>query len=98
MIEYKISISDRVRDHVLTLARRSAERGDGHAFAAALREFDRRLRIYPQFGDPLFDLTQKEGTVRVGIIRPLSMRYAIFESERLVSIGSLPVLMPKGRE
>ena len=68
--------------------------GDGDEFLAALREFDRRLRVYPQFGDPLADLGHDGGTVRIGIIRPLSVRYALIESQRLVLLAAMPVLMP----
>jgi len=54
------------------------QRGDGEAFLAALKEFDRRLSIYPQFGEPLIDLTHEGGQVWVGIVRPLAMRYGVF--------------------
>jgi hypothetical protein len=37
---------------LLSLADRARERGEGEAFLAALKELDRRLRLYPQFGDP----------------------------------------------
>lgn len=36
-------------------------RGDGPAFTAALKEFDRRLRLYPQFGDQQLDLAEGGG-------------------------------------
>ncbi len=62
---------------------------------AALKEFHRRLGIYPQFGDPLIDLTQEPGQVRIGIVRPLTMRYVVLEDRRLVVVGALPVLLPK---
>ena len=71
------------------------DRGDGEEYLAALREFDRRLRLYPQFGDPLSDLTNDPGQIRVGIILPLAMRYAVLEERREVSVGALPVLMRK---
>jgi hypothetical protein len=50
-----------VRERILELATVARERGDGAAFLAALREFDRRLTVYPQFGDPLADLRQGSG-------------------------------------
>lgn len=78
---YEVSASGRVFDTVRELA--------------AVREFYRRLRVYPQFGDPLIDLRQEVGQVRVGIIPPLSMRYAVLEERRQVFVSALPVLMPK---
>lgn len=80
---------------MLALAEEDRERGDGAAFVVALTEFHRRLRIYPQFGDPLIDLKREPGQVWIGIVRPLSMRYAVLDTRRLVMVGALPVLLPK---
>ena len=96
--EYAISCSERVREHLRALGRICRQRGDGNEFLAALQEFERRLRIYPQFGDPLSDLAAVQGTNRIGVIRPLSIRYVLIESHRSVLLGSLPVLMPKARD
>ena len=88
-------MSGRVFDKVRELAAAAAARGDGEAFLAALREFDHRLRVYPQFGDPLVDLWEEVGQIRIGIVPPLAMRYAVFEERRQVFVAALPVLMPK---
>ena len=45
-----------MRQRLLALADIARQRGDGGEFIAALKEFDRRLRVYPQFGEPLVDL------------------------------------------
>ncbi len=95
---YQVIYSVRVQQHLLRLADEAAERGDGEEFVAALKEFHRRLCLYPQFGDPLVDLTQEPGQVWVGIVRPLSMRYGLFEDRRLVMVSSLPVLLPKAEK
>ena len=60
----------------------------------ALREFDRRLRIYPQFGDPLIDLLAEAGQVRIGVVPPLAMRYGVLEERRIVLVAAPPVLLP----
>jgi hypothetical protein len=91
---YQVDYSGAVRQHFRLLAREAAARGDGQAFAAALKEFHRRLMFYPQFGDPLIDLAAEPGQIRLGIIRPLSMRYGVFEERRLVVCGTLPILLP----
>jgi hypothetical protein len=96
-VRYTVEYSSFVRQHLRLLAREAATRGDGPAFAVALREFHRRLELYPQFGDPIMDLTVEEGQIRVGIIRPLSMRYGVYEARRLVLCGALPILMPMAR-
>jgi len=51
--------------------------------------------VYPQFGDPLIDLLAEVGQIRLGIVPPLAMRYAVFEERRQVLVAALPVLMPK---
>ena len=92
---YQVSLSGRVYDRVRELAAAARERGDGEAFLAALREFHRRLRIYPQFGDPLVDLREEAGQIRIGIVPPLAMRYGVLEERRQVFVAALPVLLPK---
>jgi hypothetical protein len=80
---------------LLALADLARERGDGDAFLAALKEFHRRLCLYPQFGEPLIELTQELGQVWLGIVRPLAMRYGVFDERRVVMVAEIPVLLPK---
>ncbi|HTU89294.1 MAG TPA: hypothetical protein VMF69_04280 [Gemmataceae bacterium] len=94
-LPYRVVYSDRVRQRLLALADVARERGDGEAFLAALNEFHRRLCLYPQFGEPLIDLTQELGQVCLGIVRPLAMRYGIFDERRVVMVTETPVLLPK---
>jgi hypothetical protein len=76
-VSYRVVYSERVRQRLLALADLARERGDGEAFLAALKEFHRRLCLYPQFTEPLIDLTQELGQVWLGIVRPFAMRYGI---------------------
>ncbi len=92
---YHVSYSARVRERLVELAAEARSRGDGEEFVVALREFDRRLRVYPQFGDPLVDLLAEAGQVRLGTVPPLAMRYGVFEERRLVLVAALPVMLPK---
>jgi hypothetical protein len=94
-LPYRVAYSERVRQRLLALADVARERGDGEAFVAALKEFHRRLGLYPQFGEPLVDLKQEAGQVWVGVVRPLALRYAIFDERRVVMVAALPVLLPK---
>jgi hypothetical protein len=52
----------------------------------AAKEIEARLRIYPQFGDPIIDLTHELGQIWIGTIGPLVVRYAIYEDRRLVMV------------
>jgi hypothetical protein len=94
---YHVDYSGAVLQHLRLLARQATARGDGPAFTAALREFDRLLRLYPQFGEPLRDLGVGGGQMRLGIIRPLSMRYSVNEDVRIVFCAALPTLLPTDR-
>jgi hypothetical protein len=87
-----------VRQRLRALADQARERGDGEQFLEALKEFDRRLRIYPQFGEPLHDLTHEPGQICIGIVPPLVMRYSLYEERRLVMISALPELLPRSEE
>ena len=94
-VPYRVIYSERVRQRLLALADVARDRGEGEAFLVALKEFHRRLCLYPQFGEPLIDLTQESGQVWIGIIRPLAMRYGVFEERRLVMVAAIPVLLSK---
>jgi hypothetical protein len=92
---YRVSYSGRVQQRLKELAAVARSRGDGEQFLSALREFDRRLRIYPQFGDPLIDLNMVIGQVRLGAVPPLAMRYVVLEERREVFVGAPPVLLTR---
>jgi hypothetical protein len=94
-VPYRVVYSERVRQRLLALADVARERGDGEAFLAALKEFHRRLCLYPQFGEPLTELTRESGQVWLGIVRPLAMRYGVFDERRVVMVTEVPVLLPR---
>ena len=56
---YRLVYSEAVKRRLRELADAAFARGDGPAFTAALKEFDRRLRLYPQFGDQQLDLAHQ---------------------------------------
>ena len=92
---YRVAYSERVRRRLLALADVARERGVGGAYVAAVKEFHRRLWLYPQFGEPLTDLTREEGQIWIGFVRPLALRYGVFDKLRTVMVVELPVLLPK---
>lgn len=94
---YRVLYPPRVRARLEELATEAWRRGDGEEFVAALLEFDSRLHVYPQFGEPLIDLLTEVGQVRLGTVPPLAMRYGVLEERRLVLVAAMPVLLPKRR-
>lgn len=93
-LPYRVSYSERVLQQLKVLGHEAARRGDGTQFAKALKEFHRLLSLYPQFGEPYLDLNAEPGQLYKGFIRPLAMRYAVYEDRRLVMVVSPPVLLP----
>ena len=71
-VPYRVAYSERVRQRLLALADVARERGDGEAFLAALREFHRRLGLYPQFGEPLLEASRCRRRQRLPVRPPLT--------------------------
>lgn len=72
-VPYQVVFSTLVQQHLRRLAQEAFTRGDGPAFAA-FREFERRLKLYPQFGESLYDLEAEAGQICTAIIPPLTLR------------------------
>ncbi len=93
LVTYRVAYSGRVQQRLVELAAIAKARGDSEEFLAALKEFDRRLQLYPQFGDPLTDLLAEDGQVRLGVVPPLTMRYGVLEEQKMVFVAALPILL-----
>ncbi|HEY7155040.1 MAG TPA: hypothetical protein VH575_13845, partial [Gemmataceae bacterium] len=65
-IPYQVSYSEFVRIELKKLIARAEERGLGVEVCAAVKEINRRLHVYPEFGDPLIDLSLESGQIRIG--------------------------------
>ena len=76
---YEVHYSGRVIEHM----RGMIVRNPVHArrIIAALREIDKRLKLYPQFGQPLRDLTIERGQLWIGTVSPLVIHYVIIEAD-----------------
>lgn len=85
-VPYRVVYSGLVRDELTKLLARATERGLGFSVRAALQEIDRRLHVYPEFGDPLIDLSLAPGELRIGTVPPLVVRYALYRDKRLVIV------------
>ncbi|HZV07990.1 MAG TPA: hypothetical protein VE999_23100 [Gemmataceae bacterium] len=87
---YRVSYTDFVRNGLANLIARAKERGLEAQVRAATRDIDYRLHIFPQFGDPVIDLSLASSQMRIGTVAPLVVKYALYEDLRLV-IVSIPI-------
>jgi hypothetical protein len=85
-VNYRVIYSERVRIELKELLTRAAACGLGQQVLDAVKQIDARLRVYPQFGEPLLDLHTKGERLLVGTISPLVVRYIIDEENRLVFV------------
>ena len=93
-IRYRVSYSEFVRTELVKLLTRAQERGIEAQVRAAAREIDRRLHIFPQFGDLLADLSFPSGESRIGTVSPLVLRYALYPEQRLVIVTTPFATLP----
>jgi hypothetical protein len=68
------------------LIQRALAAGLGPKLADALKEIDYRLRVYPQFGQPLRDAKAISMQEWVGVVNSIRVRYLLSEERRLVII------------
>jgi hypothetical protein len=76
------------------LVSQAKRRGRGLEVLHAVKEIDKRLHLYPQFGEPLRDLALKPLQLWIGVIPPLVVRYLLDESNRLVVVLDPIVPLP----
>ena len=86
LVPYGLSWSGRVIDELKRSTVRARDRGRGAEWLSALKELEHRLRIYPQFGEPLRDLTVDGAQEWIGVVGPLAVRYILDESTRQVHV------------
>jgi hypothetical protein len=92
---YRVSYSERVRIDLRRLAAIAKQREMAKQFRDALQEIDDRLHVYPQFGEPLRDLTSESMHLYIGSVSPLVVKYVNDEERRIVIIGVPFLPLPK---
>jgi hypothetical protein len=85
-VRYKVVYSERVRNELKQLIARAAARGLSQEVLHAIKEIDRLLHIYPQFGEPRRDLETEGESVWSGTVPPLVVEYVLDEERRLVFV------------
>lgn len=85
-VTYRVIYSERVRQELRALLERAQARGIGRPVLDAVKGIDARLRVYPQFGQPLRDLATAGETLWIGVVEPVVVRYVVDEERRLVFV------------
>jgi len=87
-VPYQVVDSERVRADLVRLAAKARLCGMGPQFLASLMELDQRLRIYPQFYQPVYNLKLEPVQIWIGVVPPLVVRYALDDERRLVMVAT----------
>ena len=85
-VPYRVVYSGQVRDGIKALVARAKTAGLGQETLRAVKQIDRLLHLYPQFGEPLRDLKAIGHTEMIGTVQPLFVRYVIDEARRTVFV------------
>jgi hypothetical protein len=90
---YKVSYSRRVLDHLKEMILRNPSRATSISSAAI--EIDRRLQVYPQFGQPLRDLSVKPAQLWIATLPPLTLQYVLvdYDDQKKAETGLHGVVM-----
>lgn len=90
---YRVVQPQRVRDQFQELYESARARGFGPAVLSAARRIIARLRLDPgEFGEPRFVLHHANLEVRVLIVAPLVVGYAVHHERRVVFIREFSML------
>jgi hypothetical protein len=92
---YQVSISGAVRELLIRLTDTATASGLRDEFLAALRLISERLRTDPvSFGEEVFDLSGLRLTVKVGVVLPIAVEFAVYPDRRLVFVRTFRYVPP----
>jgi hypothetical protein len=83
---YDLIYSGLVHDEFAALLARAKRRGKHRPLAEAAKIIDYRLRVYPQFGEPIRDSAYGSAKEWTAIVPPVFVRYVLFEERRVVNV------------
>jgi hypothetical protein len=90
---FQLEISEVIAEVIRGLQRQAKQEGRGEAFLLAVKKMVKRLHRNPtNFGEPLYRLPVLRMQVRCGIIRPLSVDFAVCEDRPLVFLMAVKLL------
>ena len=93
--DYDVPISGAIRELLIRLHDTAAANGQRDDFLSALRTISTRLKTDPNtFGEELFDLKVLRLTVKMGLVLPLSVEFAVYQKQRSVFIRNFRYIPP----
>jgi hypothetical protein len=93
---YRVVFSVLAQTALRELVEKAKARGCGGDALRALRTLDERLRIYPQFGEPIRDYPALDLTEYRGHVWQITLTYAVDEQRRIVHVAAAPKPLPFG--
>ena len=90
---FQLDMSGAIVEALRRLQRRASSEGRGKAFLAAVRKAVERLRRdATRFGEPLYRLPALRLQVRLAVVGPLVLYFAVHEDRPLVFFKSVKLL------
>ena len=90
---YEVHCSALVAQALKDLQRKASQAGVGEQVLSAIKAIHERLANAPlEFGEPLYQLHTLKLLVRVGIMSPLVVEYAVYEEAPLVFLRGVKAL------
>lgn len=90
----RVDMAPAVLARLRELLLRAEARGDGPAALSAARTINRRLHTQPrEFGEPLYRLAHLGLMLRVAAVRPLTVYFAVHDTEPLVLVQRFELLL-----
>lgn len=95
-LPYRVIYSLLAQSALADLCQRAKAGGHGSEALAAVKTIDERLRVYPQFGEPIRDYAALGLTEYRGHVWQITFTYAVDEQRRMVYVVAAPKPMPFG--
>jgi hypothetical protein len=93
---YHVVYSVLAQTALYDLCQTAKARGYGADALRALKTIDERLKVYPQFGEPIRNYAALGVTEYRGHVWQITFTYAVDEQRRLVHVAAAPKAMPFG--
>src|SRR5262249_37632099 len=96
-LPFQVIYSESVRNALINLSRKAAEKGLQQNFLSALRAIDNQLHLGPrQYGEPKFRYRPLKLEFRLAIDRPLIVHSPVHDEHPLVFVKSVRSLPGQG--